>query len=85
MVDTAIFKQMHPQHKGDKAAICKDDLGPEIMSQDEPSLSDSFFMCLPTTLSGFNMQKKEWGTVILYTNILIYVLTSSSYPPSGVN
>ncbi|KAI0813925.1 hypothetical protein GGR55DRAFT_487166 [Xylaria sp. FL0064] len=63
MIDTATFKQMHPPNEGERQVSNRDDLGPEIMSQDDPGLSDSFFMCLPTTLSGFNMQKKEWVTL----------------------
>ncbi|KAI0506425.1 ATPase [Xylaria bambusicola] len=63
MVDTATFKQMHPSGDREGHVTCNDDLGPDIMLQDEPALSDTFFMCLPTTLSGFNMQKKEWVTL----------------------
>ncbi|GAP89771.1 putative TOB3 [Rosellinia necatrix] len=63
MVDTATFKQMHPPNEEENVLPNHDDLGSEIMSQDEPDLSDNFFMCLPTTLSGFNMQKKEWVTL----------------------
>ncbi|KAI1132884.1 ATPase [Nemania abortiva] len=63
MVDTATFKEMHPPSEGTRHTPNRDDLGPEIMLQDEPDLSDNFFMCLPTTLSGFNMQKKEWVTL----------------------
>ncbi|KAK5625849.1 hypothetical protein RRF57_001565 [Xylaria bambusicola] len=77
MVDTATFKQMHPSDEREGHVTYNDDLGPEIMSQDEPALSDMFFMCLPTTLSGFNMQKKEWGKdsrVIFYIDLLTYML-----------
>ncbi|KAI0855309.1 ATPase [Xylaria cubensis] len=63
MIDTATFKQMHPPNEGQRDIPNRDDLGHEIMSQDEPVLHDDFFMCLPTTLSGFNMQKKEWVTL----------------------
>lgn len=31
------------------------------MNEDEPNLEDDFYMCLPTNLHGFNMQKKEWS------------------------
>ncbi|KAI2615922.1 hypothetical protein GGR54DRAFT_255090 [Hypoxylon sp. NC1633] len=61
MIDTATYKQMHgsPNSTGPPAQT-HSDLGPEIMSQDNPDLGDEFYMCLPTTLNGFNMQKKEW-------------------------
>ncbi|KAI1359949.1 hypothetical protein F5Y08DRAFT_62021 [Xylaria arbuscula] len=62
MIDTAVFRQMHPSADGEES-VTRDDLGPKVMSQDEPDLPDTFFMCLPTTLSGFNMQKKEWVTL----------------------
>ncbi|KAI1171842.1 hypothetical protein F4777DRAFT_563917 [Nemania sp. FL0916] len=60
MIDTATYKLMHPSPEGEGEMPNHDGLGPEIMSQDSPGLPDGFFMCLPTTLSGFNMQKKEW-------------------------
>ncbi|KAI1302934.1 hypothetical protein F5Y03DRAFT_407401 [Xylaria venustula] len=63
MIDTATFKQMHPLDEGERETPNRDDLGPEKMLQDDPDLGDEFFMCLPTTLSGFNMQKKEWVTL----------------------
>ncbi|KAI8626648.1 hypothetical protein F5Y19DRAFT_217040 [Xylariaceae sp. FL1651] len=63
MVDTATFKQMHPANERLGQIPNRDDLGPDIMSQNEPDLGDQFYMCLPTTLSGFNMQKKEWVTL----------------------
>lgn len=37
------------------------ELETEYMSQDFPELGDEFFMCLPTSIPGFNMQKKEWS------------------------
>ncbi|KAI1827299.1 hypothetical protein F4861DRAFT_550865 [Xylaria intraflava] len=63
MIDTATFKQMHSQNPRTENSPNRDDLGPNIMAQDEPDLPDEFFMCLPTTLFGFNMQKKEWVTL----------------------
>ncbi|KAI3322030.1 P-loop containing nucleoside triphosphate hydrolase protein [Xylariaceae sp. AK1471] len=54
---------MHPPDEEAGHVPNRDDLGPEIMSLDEPGLSDRFFMYLPTTVSGFNMQKKEWVTL----------------------
>ncbi|KAM0546980.1 hypothetical protein ACHAPJ_010642 [Fusarium lateritium] len=63
MVDTATYKQMHPPATNPTSTVSYyDDLGPELMAQDEPppELGDEFYMCLPTSLNGFNMQKKEW-------------------------
>ncbi|KAF5618856.1 aaa family atpase [Fusarium tjaetaba] len=63
MIDRATFRQMHPPSTGQQAPVrYRDDLGPEIMAQDEPlpDLGDGFYMCLPTSLYGFNMQKKDW-------------------------
>ncbi|KAF6822948.1 AAA family ATPase [Colletotrichum plurivorum] len=56
MVDYGTYTQMHDRDDG----ASDDDLGPAIMAQDEPNLGDEFFMCLPTSIQGFNMQKKEW-------------------------
>ncbi|KAF4438887.1 aaa family atpase [Fusarium acutatum] len=63
MIDRATFRQMHPPSSGQQAPVrYQDDLGPEVMAQDEPipDLGDGFYMCLPTSLYGFNMQKKDW-------------------------
>lgn len=62
MIDTETYNQMHPEDRTkDNPGKSRDDIGPEIMSQDEPELGDEFYMCLPTSIFGFNMQKKEWG------------------------
>ncbi len=72
MVDLAIYKQMHPPTPGEPPPRpLRDDLGTERMAQEEPSLGDDFYMCLPTTVNGFNMQKKEWGTFFSTTPILV--------------
>ncbi|KAF4951074.1 hypothetical protein FSARC_13002 [Fusarium sarcochroum] len=63
MIDTATYKQMHPRANNIPPPVpYYDDLGPELMAQDDPppELGDEFYMCLPTSLNGFNMQKKEW-------------------------
>ncbi|RGP81007.1 hypothetical protein FLONG3_796 [Fusarium longipes] len=59
MVDTVTYNQMHPQSQ---ASPYSDDLGPALMAQDDPGeeLGDEFYMCLPTRLNGFDIQKKEW-------------------------
>lgn len=48
---------MHP----DSDATNDKNLGPGFMPDDESELNDEFYMCLPATIRGFNMQKKEWG------------------------
>ncbi|RYP92936.1 hypothetical protein DL770_000986 [Monosporascus sp. CRB-9-2] len=64
MVDTATYKQMHSSDEGKEGPVPnRDDIGPDRMSQDEPDLDEEFYMCLPTTIFGFNMQKKEWVTL----------------------
>ncbi|KAJ4110292.1 hypothetical protein NW768_012052 [Fusarium equiseti] len=61
MVDTKTYIQMHPRSQESQPPY-RDDLGPELMAQDDPhgELGDEFLMCLPPTLNGFDMQKKEW-------------------------
>ncbi|PHH90782.1 hypothetical protein CDD83_2673 [Cordyceps sp. RAO-2017] len=70
MIDIRIYKQMHPSEPDDsdeEAAVSRQALGPRQMSQDDPSaLGDNFLMCLPTTIPGFNMQKKEWANLEVY-------------------
>lgn len=63
MVDIATHKQMHRDDQPNRARVTpeEDELEAEYMSQDDPDLGDEFFMCLPTSIPGFNMQKKEWG------------------------
>ncbi|KAK0624599.1 hypothetical protein B0T17DRAFT_530561 [Bombardia bombarda] len=60
MVDIATYKQMHPDTPNTEQQHNSDALGTEIMNQEEPDLGDEFYMCLPTSIYGFNMQKKEW-------------------------
>lgn len=62
MIDIATYKQMHPNALKSEN---RDELGKELMSHDEPpmgeSFGDKFLLCLPSTIPGYNMQKKEWG------------------------
>ncbi|KAF4886196.1 ATPase family AAA domain-containing protein 3 [Colletotrichum fructicola] len=41
-------------------AIKDKNAGPGFMHDDDAELDDEFYMCLPTSIPGFNMQKKEW-------------------------
>jgi hypothetical protein len=66
MVDIATFKQMHPPDPQKAHQIpLRDEIGSHVMDQDEPPPDDDFIMCLPTTIPGFNMQKKEWGNELI--------------------
>ncbi|KAJ3953502.1 hypothetical protein N0V92_010021 [Colletotrichum tropicale] len=47
---------MHP----DSDAIKDKNVGPGSMHDNDSELDDEFYMCLPTSIPGFNMQKKEW-------------------------
>lgn len=62
MIDIATYKQMHPPDE-DKApqVYNNDELGLEIMSNDIAPQEDEFLLCLPETIPGFNMNKKEWS------------------------
>ncbi|KAK0761359.1 hypothetical protein N5P37_006309 [Trichoderma harzianum] len=62
MIDIATYKQMHrnqdnepEQHSSDR-----EELPIKLLSEDNPMLGDNFFLCLPTSIAGFNMQTKEW-------------------------
>lgn len=65
MVDMETYKHMHPQER-DKESIpdrlVVDVLDPDVVRRDNPTLDPAFYLCLPATTIGFNMQKKEWGT-----------------------
>ncbi|KAK3694520.1 hypothetical protein B0T22DRAFT_496910 [Podospora appendiculata] len=64
MVDFATYKQTHPNlptAAGEANSYPNvAEIGAEEMDQEEPDLGDEFYMCLPTSIYGFNMQKKEW-------------------------
>lgn len=66
MIDIATYKRMHSHEdhgrsQGGSDAETENELESEHMAQESPKLGDDFFMCLPTTIPGFHMQKKEWG------------------------
>lgn len=58
MIDIQTLQQMHPK---EHRQTNRDDLGPDVLSQLNPPMGDEFILCLPPTIIGFNMQKKEWG------------------------
>lgn len=63
MIDIQTLQQMHPK---EHQATNRDDLGTEVLSDEHPPRQDEFIMCLPPTIFGFNMQKKEWGMASKY-------------------
>lgn len=73
MIDTVTFKKMHPDPEG-RSTANRDELGDKYLTQEDPSLGDEFFMCLPSTITGFNMQRKEWG--MDYTPKVVILLQS---------
>ncbi|KAF5548901.1 AAA family ATPase [Fusarium mexicanum] len=63
MVDITTHKKLHRDtnvRAQPQPSIGQDDLESRYMSQENPDLGDDFFMCLPTSIFGFNMEKKEW-------------------------
>jgi hypothetical protein len=66
MIDYATYKKIHA---ADSKKITQrprdDDLKPEVMSRDKPPQDDGFLLCLPKTIPGFNMNKKEWSSFSL--------------------
>ncbi|KAH8678493.1 P-loop containing nucleoside triphosphate hydrolase protein [Xylariales sp. PMI_506] len=61
MIDMITYKQMHPNPpEAKRPAGNRDDLGPALMGMEDPPLGADFYMCLPITILGFNMQRKEW-------------------------
>jgi SpoVK/Ycf46/Vps4 family AAA+-type ATPase len=62
MVDVKTYKEMHPPDALD--AHNKDDLGPLAMAKGKKApYGDNFLLCLPSTILGFRMYKKEWVTL----------------------
>ncbi|KAF4447967.1 hypothetical protein F53441_8558 [Fusarium austroafricanum] len=63
MVDIATHKKLHRDANSRtqrQPSPGPNDLESRYMSQENPDLGDDFFMCLPTSIFGFNMDKKEW-------------------------
>ncbi|KAL6799935.1 P-loop containing nucleoside triphosphate hydrolase protein [Trichoderma sp. SZMC 28012] len=62
MIDIATYKQMHrnQDNEAEQHSSDREELPIKLLSEDNPMLGDSFFLCLPTSIAGFNMQTKEW-------------------------
>ncbi|KAI1061472.1 hypothetical protein LB506_011912 [Fusarium annulatum] len=63
MVDITTHKKLHRDansHAQRQLSPDASELDSRYMLQENPELGDDFFMCLPTSIFGFNMDKKEW-------------------------
>ncbi|KAH7151005.1 hypothetical protein DER46DRAFT_628894 [Fusarium sp. MPI-SDFR-AT-0072] len=70
MIDMETYKYMHPEATGKESKFNPkviDTIDPHKTDHVELSLRNHFFMCLPTTIIGFNMHKKEWVTLDVHT------------------
>ncbi|KAK1977836.1 ATPase [Colletotrichum cereale] len=60
MVDFGVYRKMHPEQRD---STRKDDTQYDMTMEEElllTDLGDEFFICLPSRVFGFDMQKKEW-------------------------
>ncbi|ETS74037.1 hypothetical protein PFICI_13903 [Pestalotiopsis fici W106-1] len=62
MVDMKTYYEMHPPETANSRDSSKE-LDSELMVIENPDLGDSFFLCLPSSIFGFNMHKHEWVTL----------------------
>jgi SpoVK/Ycf46/Vps4 family AAA+-type ATPase len=59
MIDIDTFNEMHPPGKEYKRN--RNDLGPDAMQKGQPPPGgDDFILCLPATIPGYHMKKKQW-------------------------
>lgn len=62
MIDINTYKVMYPPPQTQTPN--RDDLGPEATGPDAPPpQEDGFILCLPSTIPGYHMHKKEWATL----------------------
>lgn len=61
MIDYNTYKDMHPSPPAQVAP--RDDLGPEATGPNAPLPDSDFLLCLPCTIPGYHMLKKEWFTL----------------------
>ncbi|KAG8670924.1 hypothetical protein FPOAC1_004159 [Fusarium poae] len=66
MVDLETYKKLHP----DSDTLTKrppssgsNSLDNSYMSEESPELGDDFFICLPTSIFGFNMDNRTWDNL----------------------
>jgi hypothetical protein len=58
MIDMATLRQNTPDNH--KKVGLKDQLGPEVMANDNPPEGD-FIMLLPSAIPGYHMKDKKWS------------------------
>jgi SpoVK/Ycf46/Vps4 family AAA+-type ATPase len=62
MIDINTYKEMHLLRESEGRN--RDDIGVEAMMLDNPPpKGDDFILCLPSTIPGYHMQKKDWITL----------------------
>ena len=57
MIDYDAYEDMHPRRDGTDPPV----LGKLPPNLEQTDLGPDFFMCLPPTVKGFNMEQKKWG------------------------
>ncbi|PNP85354.1 hypothetical protein FNYG_01183 [Fusarium nygamai] len=84
MIDMETYKYMHLKASGkeiDRHMTVIRTIDPQQMHHAELSARNDFIMCLPTTIVGFNMNKKEWGAINTHgspKNTIILLISASS-------
>lgn len=63
IIDVGFYNRLHVSENSphSNAQTEEQELEAEYMLQDDPKLGDEFFMCLPPSIPGLNMHRKEWG------------------------
>ncbi|KAI1110010.1 hypothetical protein F5Y14DRAFT_444327 [Nemania sp. NC0429] len=56
MIDMKMYRELH---KREKHIVSSDDLGPEVLKQNDPP-DDKFIYLMPLTIKGYNLKKKKW-------------------------
>lgn len=80
MVDIVTHKKLHRDGNSSSQRApfpVPDVLDAKYMSEDNPDLTDDFFMCLPTSIFGFNMDKKEWGKYFTASFLKLILISPS--------
>jgi hypothetical protein len=62
MIDTGTYNKLHPKDKVGTGTQSIEKLPEEIMKSEQPPPGD-FLYLLPSTIYGFHMIEKRWGTI----------------------
>ena len=64
MIDQKTYFQLHPNLAGggDRTDRHGGDLPPSVLTSDTPP-KDPFILLLPSTIKGYNVHDKKWGTL----------------------